>query len=410
MRRSWLWLLLVPAMGCEIVEDGKDTGATDTGAETDTDTDADSDTDTDADADTDAGGPIACTTGSLFAGDPLYEEPTDRPNEGDPILGAVPLPYRNLVFTGDLMVTHSGSELWTTDLSEATPVLHRFSGRESEGQMLRTGACDQARYANLMGLALGPDGSLYLGDQTANAVLQITDPFGPSCSVHHFAGSNADIAELSPDTVPNQGEQNGPGLQASFRGVERLTVSDTGDVYVWDYGNTAIRKIAADADHTVSTLVSSIDGIVFDLKWLDGRLYLWGSGNDVFLTEVDPSDGTTRDILRGRSDLFDSSSPSNYPGGMVTDGEALIVYYNGQLFRVSLEGRIDLLAGTGAIIEFDSGYDPYVSHPAEELELASRSAAPVAGAHLWLGIDAADDLYVSTKVISPYIEKVECSR
>jgi hypothetical protein len=412
MRRFWM-LLTLPALGCdmltEALDDGSKTG--DTGTDGSGDDDDDNGNGDDDDDGGGSGGSLSCTRGSLFAGDPLYPDPQDRPTDGQGLLDTPPLLSRNLLFTGDLMVTHMGQELWKVDLSEGSPTLDRFAGREALTQSLITGACEQARFANVMGLGLGPDGTLYVSDQTANAVLRITDPFGPDCTLHHMAGSSADYESLSPASVPNQGEQDGPGLQASFRGVERITVSDEGEVFVWDLGNGAIRKIAADEDRTVSTLLTGVDGNVQAMTWLDGKLYLWGNGGDLYLTEVDPVTGERRDILSGRGDIFGwDSSSSLFTGGMVTDGEDLIVYFNGTLYRVTLQGDITRLAGTDIYFEFESGYDPYAPHPADELQLVSSGQVGTAGANQWLGIDAQDDVYMSTKYTSPYIMKMECER
>ncbi len=187
--------------------------------------------------------------------------------------------------------------------------------------------------------------------------------------------------------------------------------------YVWDTGNDAIRKIANDADHTVSTFAANIGGsgggAMISQVFLGDKLYVWGkSGNDLFLTSIDAA-GKRVDLLRGRADLFGgSSSDSQSLGGIVTDGTALLVFFNGQLFRVATDGKVSpALAGVYSPgLYYSSDYDPTVPHPAAELEIpASPGSIATGGAESFLAIDAAHDIYISTRESNYYVLKLDCS-
>ncbi|AKF09588.1 hypothetical protein DB32_006737 [Sandaracinus amylolyticus] len=375
------------------------------------------------------GGALACTTGTLLAGHPEHDaEPGVHANQGDPLRGVEgrPLGWREVIFVGDRMVTVVGQEVWASDLSEASPTVRRVAGVDSTNQQLLDGPCASARFANLQDLAADAEGSLYVMDQTGNAVLKITDPFdAASCEVHYWAGTSVDTTDIRPGTPPNVGETEGPGASAQFALPGRMAIDTDGTLYVWDEGNASIRRIANDAAHTVSTLTaveSTYDGrsqdvIVDSMLVSNGVLYLYAhdTANQVILEAVRLSDGSKSDILRGRADVFPDfdSSTSLQVGGMATDGEELFVYFKGLIYAVTLEGAIRKVVGyegARSTIEFESGYDPTVPHPVDELHLANRSQYATAGADSWLAIDANDDLYFVGSVLDPYVVRIDCAR
>src|SRR6476620_11928355 len=99
------------------------------------------------------------STAEVFAGNPSYEEPMDRASDGQGLLDNPPLAWRSLLFVDDKLVTHVGQELWYTDLKAAKPVIKRLAGRENRtGQSIKPGACQDARFANIAGVALKSDG------------------------------------------------------------------------------------------------------------------------------------------------------------------------------------------------------------------------------------------------------------
>lgn len=105
------------------------------------------------------------TKAELFAGNPDSAEPMDRAKEGQGLRDDPPLNWRTMRFTGAKLVTVAVQEIWYTDLSEAKPVLTRLAGKEDrKGRSLRGGAGRDARFADIFGLALLPDGSLVGAD------------------------------------------------------------------------------------------------------------------------------------------------------------------------------------------------------------------------------------------------------
>lgn len=382
-----------------------------------------------ADADPARSG-FRCTSGGLLSGHPDFDaEVGDHAREGDPLRGTqgFPMGWREIVFAGNQLVTVVGQEVWSSDLGASAPTVHRVAGvNDPTGQALADGPCGEARFANLMDLAVGPHGSLFVMDQTANAVLEITDPFDPgTCEVHYWAGTSTDVASITPTAPPNVGNIGGPGLSARFALPQRMAIDPAGNLYVWDSGNSSIRKIANDADHTVSTLTaveSTASGepqsvIVDSMLVLDGTLYLYAhdSASYTFLQAIDLGDASKRDVFRGRPDLFGywDSSAALQAGGLATDGVDLLVYFKGLIFSVTRDGVLTHVAGDPDVrstVEFEAGYDPAATHAALDVQLANNGQWATAGADSWLAVDDAGDLYFVGSVRDPYIERLDCDR
>lgn len=355
-----------------------------------------------------------CTTATLFAGNPIHDDPMARPTDGTGLLQDPPFLYRQVVFSNGQLITHAGQEIWRANLSDK--ILHKVAGTERNAQALITGPCAQARFANLFHIALASDGSLFVTDQTANAILKITDPLGAGCTVERWAGAPMDYAEgsISPSRPPNVGDVDGPGAMAKFKLPERMTVDGSDNVYVWDLGNNAIRKIANDSAHTVSTLVDSIaptGAAVVSVTFMGGKLYVWGTeGNDVFLNAYDAA-GTKAVLLKGRADLFGGASgDAKTVGGIINDGTSLIVFFSGQLFRIDTAGKISApLAGVYKPgLDFTTGYDPKAPQPADKVQLLALSQGATAGLNAWITLDANKDIFVSARADNAYVEKIEC--
>ena len=101
---------------------------------------------------------------------------------------------------------------------------------------IRDGDAPQARFSDPFGIAIAPDGAVYVSD----------------------AGDSPRIRRLSPDGVVStlaggeRGFSDGVGLAARFNTPSGLAVDAAGALYVADTGNNAVRRIAPDG--TVSTV------------------------------------------------------------------------------------------------------------------------------------------------------------
>ncbi|MFN0291065.1 DUF6443 domain-containing protein [Pedobacter helvus] len=117
-------------------------------------------------------------------------------------------------------------------------VVSTVAGSGSAGSSNGTGT--SASFSSPIGLALDGQGNLYVADYSNHRIRKIVLSSG---AVSTYAGSGS------------AGMGNGPGLSASFRNPMGLGLDQSGNLYVADRLNHAIRKVAPDG--TVSTLAGN---------------------------------------------------------------------------------------------------------------------------------------------------------
>ncbi|MDB5098089.1 MAG: hypothetical protein JWM80_2510, partial [Cyanobacteria bacterium RYN_339] len=105
----------------------------------------------------------------------------------------------------------------------------------------------QAGFQEISGLALGPDGALYVADAGTHTIrrIDLADPAHPHVTT--LAGGGA-------------GFQDGQGTQARFFRPSHLCVAPTGEIYVSDTFNHAIRRVGPDG--AVTTVAGGQAGYV----------------------------------------------------------------------------------------------------------------------------------------------------
>lgn len=118
------------------------------------------------------------------------------------------------------------------------------------------GPAATARFRKPAGLAVAPDGTVYVADSGNHAVRRIA----PSGSVGTLAGNG------------ESGSADGNGTAARFNGPTGVALAPDGSLYVADFGNHTIRRITADG--TVTTVAGSagqggfVDGVATTLARL----------------------------------------------------------------------------------------------------------------------------------------------
>jgi hypothetical protein len=349
-----------------------------------------------------------CTTGELFAGAADFNDPMQRASEGQGLRDVPPLGWRSLVFMGDKLVTAVGQELWYTDLSAPKPTLNRLAGREDRnGRSSKAGKCADARFANISGITVLGDGSLAGADQTANNIFVVKDPFSPRCSVSLIAGATVTQDRVNPSHPENVGDTDGPGASARFR-LPDWVAADAGTIYFIDADNSKLKKVSDDPAHSVKTVATLPDGVYYAMITLKNRLYAIAnnSSSEGFLIEIDPASGNVRDVVRGHSDVWQSSGSINV-SGLATDGTGLFTTQSGQLLYVTLDGNVKSIAGNGTYFDLQPGYDPTKQHKASELQLWSTRRTQTAGANVFLAYRTGY-VYYSAAGETPYVERIAC--
>jgi hypothetical protein len=349
-----------------------------------------------------------CTTGELFAGAPDFDDPMQGASEGQGLRDVPPLGWRSLLFVGDKLVTTVGQELWYTDLAAPEPTLKRLAGREDRNsRSSKPGRCADARFANISGIALTSDGSLAGADQTANNIFVVKDPFGQGCSVSLIAGATATQEPVNPGHPANVGDTDGPGASTRL-GLPKWVAVDADTIYFIDEENSKLKKVSNDPAHTVTTVTKLPEGVYHEVVALKDRLYTIANNSSAegFLLEIDPASGSARDVVRGRSEVWQGSGSINV-SGLATDGIGLFTTQSGRLLYVTLDGNVQSIAGNGTYFELEPGYDPTKQHKAFELQLWSSRRAQSAGANVFLAYRDGY-VYYSASGRTPYVERIAC--
>jgi sugar lactone lactonase YvrE len=249
-------------------------------------------------------------------------------------------------------------------------------------------------------LTLDPAGNLYVAD-TENRTIRLVTPAGvvstvagvpgnarpddgPAALAHFvfpvgiarssngdlFVGDGLTVRKVSAGTVSTlagrqsvRGSFNGPGPSASFNMPLGLAVDSSGNTYVADSDNHAIRKIASDG--TVSRFAGtmsrgSTDGALASASFdspsdvaIDaaGNLFVADAFNHV--VRMIPPAGVVSTLaglagVQGAVDGIGSSARFSYPRSLVADGAGNIYVTDGEnhtVRKITPDGSVSTIAG-----------------------------------------------------------------
>jgi sugar lactone lactonase YvrE len=164
-----------------------------------------------------------------------------------------------------------------------------------------------ARFNSPYGLALGPDGNLYVADRENSTIRRIT----PAGEVTTFAGAAGTYDD----------PRDGTGADARFLNPEALAFDAQGNLYVADFGAGAIRRI------TPAGVVTTVGGILGQPGFVDGALGV-GQINGPQGVAVDAggnlyvADGNNASIRKIATDGTLSTLAGRYPIAGHHDGPA----------------------------------------------------------------------------------------
>jgi sugar lactone lactonase YvrE len=127
-------------------------------------------------------------------------------------------------------------------VAAATGIITTVAGNGAAGPSPNAGPATLAQLATPTGAALDGSGNLYFVDG-GNSVLKLVPASGILSTV---AGSGA----------TGYTGDGGPATQASFNGAYGIAVDSSGNVYIADSGNNAIRKVTA-ATGIITTVISA---------------------------------------------------------------------------------------------------------------------------------------------------------
>lgn len=242
------------------------------------------------------------------------------------------------------------ADFW--DRSGAPDLCNKTDGSDyacSESAPPPIGANANAFTAHATGVAVAPDGTLYIADFSEHTILEIT----PEGLLREFAGSRG-----------TTGFSDGTGAQAQFNHPAALAVDNAGNVYVADTNNHVVRKITP--ARQVTTLAGtagqpgSNDGPAPSARFtfptsvaVDDRRNVWVAdfGNHT-LRKITP-EGVVSTVagVAGESGSVDGAGPAarfNQIHGVALDATGNIYaadFGNHTIRKISPDGSVATLAG-----------------------------------------------------------------
>jgi hypothetical protein len=160
------------------------------------------------------------------------------------------------------------------------------------------GPAIDALFVQLSGIAVAPDGAIYVSDELANRVRVIRDGVIATFAGLPFGGNRGD---------------GGPATEAALNGPTAIAFDGNGAVFITDAMNCTIRKVVADG--TITTVAGT------------ARPGYSGDGGPAALADLAHPDGI-----------------AVAPDGTIFIGDR----FNARIRRVAPDGTITTIAGTGA--------------------------------------------------------------
>jgi YD repeat-containing protein len=242
-------------------------------------------------------------------------------------------------------------------------IIHPFAGTGTQGPLGDNGPAILAQLHNPYGVAVGPDGSVYIADTGNNRVRRVTGGI-----ITTVAG----VLLGTPGTAA--GGDNGPATQAHLYLPQGVAVGSDGSLYIADTGNNKVRRVdpgqiittvagvppgtpgtASDGDGGLATQakLSNPQGIAVDS---DGNLYIADTGHNR-VRRVDPSGIITAVAGTGQFNIGGDGFPAvdaqmKQPKGVaVVPGGTLYIADTGnnKVRQVTSNGIITTVAGSGSV-------------------------------------------------------------
>lgn len=263
--------------------------------------------------------------------------------------------------TGQKLYEGNGKQ---RNVQTVSNVIDTFAGGLS-GFLGDGGPVSGARFARPDGVAIGPDGSIYVADTGNGRIRRIAS----SGIVTTIAGSGGGCA---PANFPCG--DGGPATSASFGGIVRVAVARDGSLYISGLRNVwsvtpdgILHRVAGQAIEGFGgdggpARDAQIGGFTRAFPAPDGGVYLSDQLNQR-IRRIDPNGIINTIAGTGTAGFSGDGGPAlqaqiNFPGDIVAapDGNVYFIDQgNNRIRRIAPDGMITTFAGTGALGESGDG-------------------------------------------------------
>ena len=155
---------------------------------------------------------------------------------------------------GNVFIADTGNQVVRMVDNTAQHIITTYAGNGNQGQAGAAngdgGAATSAQLSNPRGVAVDSAGNLYIADTNDGVVRKVDNTAAHIITT--YAGS--------PGTVNTNGGNGGPATQAGLSTPNGVFVDATGNLFIADTGNMAVRKVDTTASHIITAVAGNNTG------------------------------------------------------------------------------------------------------------------------------------------------------
>ena len=231
-------------------------------------------------------------------------------------------------------------------------IINTIAGNGNQGFSGDGGPARAAQLLLPQGVAVDASGNIFIADTNNSRVRKIS--------------ADGSITTIAGTGTPGFSGDGGPALQAQFSQPAILALDAAGNLFVADWGNYAVRRIstkgvitAVDGGPPGNSRPNTPGGLVVDAA---GNLFI-SDLNNYRVRKISPTGAVTTIAGTGLSGFSGDGGPAisaqlGVPSGLAIDPAGILFIAdrgNGRVRKVSPDGIITTVAGTGANFSGDGG-------------------------------------------------------